>query len=425
LCHSLVRLILYSAKLHGAAQRVLEEWYKLIQQILLFLRMLTSAKVPQASHRFESIDILRGLVMIIMALDHVREFFSYTPYRATDVTQASVSLFFTRWVTHLCAPSFVFLSGISIYMYFKKTGSLKKTSVFLLSRGLWLIAVEMLVISFILTQGYELTLLEVIWAIGCSMILLAGIIWLPRWLQIIMALAMIFGHDALPLAGMASDDNLLLAFLHNSPFFISNPPVLVAYTIVPWVGVMLLGFVMGEWFNYPSQTRDKFLLITGTSALILFVVLRFLNIYGDPSPWSIQERGDMYTFLSFLNVSKSPPSLLFLSVTIGAACILLVGLNKIPTGVKQVFITYGRVPFFFFIVHLAVISFAAYVWTYISFGKAVNLSFEKSANWPAAYQPNLLRACIVWLLLVTLLYFPCKWYGNYKARNKAWWVSYL
>jgi hypothetical protein len=178
-------------------------------------------------------------------------------------------------------------------------------------------------------------------------------------------------------------------------------------------------------FNYPPQKRDKLLLSVGISALILFVALRFLNIYGDPSPWSTQERGSIYTFLSFMNVSKSPPSLLFLSVTLGIACILLVLLNKISTGVKQVFITYGRVPFFFFIVHLSVISIAAYVWTYRSFGKSVNLSFEKPEDWPAAYEPNLWRAYIVWLLLVVLLYFPCKWYGNYKAKSNAWWVSYL
>jgi len=363
--------------------------------------------------------------MIIMALDHAREFFSYTSYRPTDVTQASVSLFFTRWVTHLCAPTFVFLSGISIFLYAKKIGSLKKTSVFLLTRGLWLIALEIFVISFILTQGYQLTLLEVIWAIGCSMILLAGLIWLPRWIQIVFSLTVILGHDAFPLVGMALNDNMLLAFLHNSPFFISNPPVLVAYTIVPWVAVMLLGYVLGEWFNYPPQKRDKLLLSVGISALILFVALRFLNIYGDPSPWSIQERGGIYTFLSFINVSKSPPSLLFLCVTLGIACLLLVLLNKISTGVKQVFITYGRVPFFFFIVHLAVISFASYVWTYISFGKAVNLSFENAKNWPSAYEPSLARTYFVWLLLIIMLYFPCRWYGKSKANSNAWWMSYL
>jgi uncharacterized membrane protein len=387
--------------------------------------MLKSNEAVKENNRLQSIDLLRGLVMIIMALDHVREFFSYTAYRPTDLTQASVPLFFTRWVTHLCAPTFIFLSGISIFLYSKKIGSLKKTSAFLVTRGLWLMVVEIFVISFILTQGYQLTVLEVIWAMACSMILLAGLIWLPRWIQIILALLVIVVHDALPLAGMNSSNNILLAFLHNSPFFISKPPVLVAYTIVPWVAVMLLGYAVGPWFNYSSEMRDKLLLRAGVFALILFIALRFLNVYGDPAPWAIQERGSIYTFLSFLNVSKSPPSLLFLSVTLGMACILLVLLNKISMRVKQFFITYGRVPFFYFIVHLAILSLAAYVWTYISFGKSGNLSFENPKNWPAGYEPNLWRAYFVWLLLIIILYFPCKWYGKYKAKSKAWWVSYL
>lgn len=363
--------------------------------------------------------------MIIMALDHVREFFSYTAYRATDVAQASVSLFFTRWVTHLCAPTFVFLSGISIFFYFKKFGSLKKTSFFLLTRGLWLIAVEVLIISFILTQGYELTLLAVIWTIGCSMILLAALILLPRPVQIAVALLMILGHDALPPVGAVSPSTMLLAFIHNSPFFISDPPILVAYTIVPWVGVMLLGHVIGLWFTDTPQKRDDLLLKTGFSALGLFIVLRFINVYGDPAPWSIQERGDVYTLLSFLNVSKTPPSLLFLSVTLGIACLLLVMANKVSSGMKQFLATYGRVPFFFFIVHLAVISLASYAWTYFLYGKGINLSFTAPEQWPADYQPSLWRTYFVWILLIFALYFPCLWYGRFKSKSKAAWVSYL
>lgn len=387
--------------------------------------MLKSIENSQNSNRLESIDIVRGLIMIIMALDHVRDFFSYTTYRPDDVTQTSVFLFFTRWITHLCAPSFIFLSGISIYLYFKKVGSLKKTSVFLLTRGLWLIAVEILVISFILTQGYQLILLAVIWTIGCSMILLAAFVWLPRWLQIILSLAMIGGHNALPMLEKVSSDNMLFAFLHHSPFFINEPPILVAYTIVPWVGVMLLGYVIGSWFFYQPQVRDKLLLRTGIFALVLFFVLRFSNIYGDPSPWSIQERGGIFTLLSFFKVSKSPPSLLFLCVTLGIACILLVQAERISARAKEILITYGRVPLFYFIAHLAIISFTSFLWTYFSFGEGVNLSFMSPEDWPVEYHPSLLRTYFVWLLLVGALYFPCRWYANYKAKNKTWWVSYL
>jgi len=363
--------------------------------------------------------------MIIMALDHVRDFFSYTAYRPDDVTQTSVALFFTRWITHLCAPTFIFLSGVSIYLYFKKVGDKGKTSAFLLTRGLWLIAVEVLLISLILTQGYQLTLLEVIWAIGCSMILLAALVWLPRWLQLVLSLAMIAGHNALPAIEKVTSGNMLLAFLHNSPFFVSEPPILVAYTIVPWVGVMLLGYAIGSWFFYPPQARDRLLLRTGLFALALFLVLRFLNGYGDPSPWSIQDRGGIFTLLSFLKVSKSPPSLLFLSVTVGIACILLAQAERIPARVKAILITYGRVPLFYFVLHLAVISFTSFLWTQFAFGKGVNLSFTSAKEWPAEYHPSLFRAYAIWLLLVIALYFPCRWYGNYKAKSKAWWTSYF
>jgi uncharacterized membrane protein len=258
------------------------------------------------------------------------------------------------------------------------------------------------------------------------MLLLAGLVWLPRWLQLTLALILISGHDALPTITSVTSGNLLLALLHHTPFFISQPTaILVAYTIVPWVGVMLLGYAMGPWFHNEPPQREARLLRTGIFALVVFVVLRWINSYGDPSPWSMQERGGIYTVLSFLNVSKYPPSLLFLSVTLGVACLLLAYADRFASGVKKILIPYGRVPFFYYIVHLAVISVTSYVWTYFAFGKGVNLTMVPSANWPAAYQPSLLRTYCVWLLLVAVLYFPCVWYARYKARSKAWWVSYL
>ena len=375
--------------------------------------------------RLTSIDALRGLVIIIMALDHVRDYFSYTAYRVTDLTQASVMLFATRWITHLCAPTFIFLSGISIYLYYKKIADRKKTSVFLLTRGAWLIFIEIFVISFVLTQAYQMTLLAVFWAIGCSMILLSALIWLPRWLQILLAIVMIAGHNALPPIGQVSGTNVLIALLHNSPFFIAKPPVLVAYTIVPWVGVMLLGYCIGSWFTYPPQKRNLFFLRTGFTALFLFLVLRYSNMYGDPFPWSAQERGNIYTALSFLNVTKSPPSLLFLCVTLGIACLLLVLVEKIPSRLQHFFVVYGRVPLFFFVLHLAVISLGAYIWTWVSFGQPVNLSFTPAKDWPRGYEPNLWRAYAVWLLLIAVFYFPCRWYGQYKAKSRSRLMSYL
>jgi uncharacterized membrane protein len=387
--------------------------------------MLQTAAAQKDTTRLNSIDAMRGLVIVIMALDHVRDFFSYTAYRVTDLTQASAMLFTTRWITHLCAPTFVFLSGISIYLYCKKIGDLKRTSIFLFTRGLWLILVEIFIISFILTWSYQMTLLTVFWAIGCSMILLAALIWLPGWLQLLLALAMIIGHNALPPLGPVSGDNMLPALLHNSPFFIAKPPVLVAYAIVPWVGVMLLGYCIGSWFTYPPQKRNRLLLLSGLIALIVFAALRYSNVYGDPSPWIVQERGSIYTLLSFLNVTKSPPSLLFLSVTLGIACLLIVLLEKLTPRLQRFFVVYGRVPLFFFVLHLAVISVSSCLWTKLSFGKATNLSFTPAKDWPAGYEPNLCRAYLVWILLIGLLYFPCRWYGQYKAKSGNRLMSYL
>ena len=206
---------------------------------------------------------------------------------------------------------------------------------------------------------------------------------------------------------------------------IASPPILVAYTIIPWIGVMILGYAIAPWFSETPGQRDNFLLRSGIGALVLFTLLRFANIYGDPFPWSSQERGGMYTLLSFLNVTKSPPSLLFLCVTLGTSCLLLVVVNKLSESVKQFFITYGSVPFFYFIVHLSVISIASYLWTYLSFGKGINLSFTSPKEWPAEYEPNLWRAYFIWVLLIGVLYFPCRWYTGYKSRNKTWWISYL
>ncbi|MDZ7646759.1 MAG: hypothetical protein U5K54_05990 [Cytophagales bacterium] len=201
---------------------------------------------------------------------------------------------------------------------------------------------------------------------------------------------------------------------------------MVAYTIVPWVGVMLLGYGIGVWFLEDTHTRKKLLLRSGISALVLFYCAwRVINAYGNPAPWSVQERGDIFTVLSVLKVSKYPPSLLFLLVTLGIACLLLAYADRLSAGVKKILLPYGRVPFFYFVVHLALISVASLVWTYFAFGTGINLSVTPPTAWPADYQPSLLRTYFVWVLVVAALYPPCVWYAHYKAKSKAWWVSYL
>jgi uncharacterized membrane protein len=386
--------------------------------------------VPEAPRpeRVQAIDIVRGLVMVIMALDHVREFWSPTAVRPEDVAQASQLLFFTRWITHFCAPTFVFLSGLSIYLYQQKQPNKARVSRFLLTRGVWLIALEILVISLLLTWSYELVLLQVIWAIGWGMVLLAGLIWLPCALLIGLAAAMLLGHNLLPVIQPVTAANLVPALLHNSPFVLPVPALtsfLVAYTIGPWLAVMLAGYLVGPWFRLPQLQRQRWLRRAGVGLLLLFAIVRATNFYGDPAPWSVQPRGLAYSMLSFLNVTKYPPSLLFVSLTVGVALLLLSWLETGSGRPGQWLRTYGQVPFFYYLLHLLLISGGAWVWTRLAFGRPVNLGFIPSKDWPVAYHPSLLRAYVVWLLVVLALYWPCRWYSGFKRRHTYWWLSYL
>jgi uncharacterized membrane protein len=377
--------------------------------------------------RIESIDILRGIIMIIMALDHVRDFFSVATFDATDMSQTNPALFFTRWITHFCAPNFVFLSGISISLYAQKSLSRKQVSIFLFTRGLWLVVIEIVVISFLLVWSYQIIFLQVIWAIGFSMILLAGLIWLPRPVLFVLAFAMITLHQLIPDAPTITAQNLLGGLIHHTSFFFqATPSIFVAYTIVPWVGVMLAGYLIGPWFRKPVDAQKKYLRYSGIGLLIVFVILRLINLYGDPARWSVQERGPVFTFLSFLNVSKYPPSLLFLCLTIGTGLLVLSFMTTVKTkAVLAFFRMYGSVPFFYYVLHLLFIALGCYVWTLVMFGKSFNVPFSDAASRPADYSPSLLRTYVFWIILIAILYFPCRWFSNYRKTHRQWWLSYF
>ncbi|SNC66169.1 Uncharacterized membrane protein [Hymenobacter gelipurpurascens] len=389
---------------------------------------ITSETSPTVRTRVQAVDIVRGLVMVVMALDHIREFWSPTPVRPEDVAQASMLLFFTRWVTHFCAPTFVFLSGLSIFLYQQKQPNRGRVSRFLFTRGLWLVTLEMLVISLFLTWGYELVLLQVIWAIGWGMMLLAGLIWLPRAVLAVLSACIVLLHNLLPAIQPVTAGTLVPALLHNSPFVFPVPHLtsfLVAYTIGPWLGVMLAGYLVGPWFRQPLPVRQRWLRLAGLGLLLLFVVLRASNLYGDPAPWSVQPRGLAYSIASFLNVTKYPPSLLFISLTLGVALLLLSWVETASGRLSRWLSTFGQVPFFYYLLHLLLISGGAWVWTRLAFGTPINLGFTSSKDWPAAYQPSLLRAYVVWLLVIAALYWPCRWYRNFRHQHSYWWLSYL
>ncbi|GAB3290585.1 DUF1624 domain-containing protein [Hymenobacter tenuis] len=378
--------------------------------------------------RVQAVDIVRGLVMVIMALDHVRELWSPTAIRPEDMAHTTALLFFSRWITHFCAPTFVFLSGVSIWLQQQKKASKGAASRFLLTRGLWLLLMEVGLITWLLQWSYDLILLQVIWVIGGGMVVLAGLLWLPRSVLIGLAALILLGHDALPFTQPVTTANAGWAMVYNSPFVLTLealPPLLVAYSIGPWLGVLLAGYALGPWFAQPLSERRKLLRRAGAGLLGLFVVLRFTNWYGDPSPWSVQSRGWGYTVLSFLNVSKYPPSLLFVSLMLGVSLLLLSQLETADNRVARWLRTFGQVPFFYYLLHLVLISGGAWLWTRWAFGHPINLGFTPSASWPKEYEPSLLRAYVVWAVVVALLYGPCSWYRRFKQRHTYWWLSYL
>ena len=383
-----------------------------------------------ATPRVQAIDVVRGLAMVIMALDHIREFWTPTAVRPEDVAHASGLLFFTRWITHFCAPTFVFLAGASVFLYQQKQPSKGAVSRFLLSRGLFLVVLEIVVINFLLQWGaFNVILLQVIWSIGWGLVALAGLIWLPRGLVAGLALLVIAGHNALPNIQPVTAAKLLPALVYNSPFLYQltpKLPVLAAYTILPWVAVLAAGYCIGPWFRVPLPARKRLLRLAGAGALLLFTALRFSNWYGDPQPWAVQMRGPLYTALSFVNITKYPPSLLFLSLTLGVALLLLSVAEEVPARLRQWLSTYGKVPMFYYLLHFCLISGGALVWTWVQFGQPYNLSFAPpGAPQPAAYQPSLLRAYVVWAVVVLALYWPCRWYQGYKQRHSYWWLAYL
>ncbi len=378
--------------------------------------------------RVEAIDVVRGLVMATMALDHVREFWGPAPYRPEDLTQASALLFFTRWVTHFCAPSFVFLSGVSVFLYGQRQGSRPAVSLFLLTRGLWLIAVEILVVNFLMQFAFNLILLEVIWVIGASMVVLAALVWLPRPALAGLAVLIVAGQHLLPIAQPVTAANVGWALVYGPPFFFplaGLPPLLAAYTPLAWLGVMLAGYAAGPWFTLPPDRRNRVLWGAGLLLLVTFGVVRALNGYGDPAPWAVQPRGTLYTILSFLNVTKYPPSLAFLCLTLGVTALLLAALDGLRGPVARWLRTFGEVPFFFFLLHLLLIHAVARLWSQLAFGQSVNFSFASVKEWPAGYRPDLGRVYLVWLLVLVALYFPCRWYARYKKQHTHWWLSYL
>jgi len=368
--------------------------------------------------RIVSIDILRGLVMAIMALDHTRDFFGTSGFNPRDVMEPA--LFLTRWVTHLCAPTFIFLAGLSAFLYGRGRSAVE-LSRFLLIRGLWLILVDLTLIKF--GWRFELDLYRltagVIFVIGASMMALAALSWLPRWAIAGVTLIMLLGHNlfdhvrAEELGGASWAWRVL-----HEPGLVplgDGANLYILYPLIPWIGVMAAGYLFGPVMQLEERARQRLLFGLGAAVTLGFIVLRATNLYGDPDPWTAQESWRS-TVLSFLNCEKYPPSLLYLMMTLGPALMLLASFEHARGAFARFLATFGQVPFFYYVVHI-----------YLIHGLAVATAFATSGALTStpAIGLSLPGIYFVWLLVLVLLYPICRWFAELKERGSGWWWSYL
>lgn len=386
----------------------------------------------QSSRRFESIDILRGLIMIIMALDHSRVFFNWNGYFSdtTNIETTTPLLFFTRWISHLCAPGFVFLAGTGIFLFSAKRGSKKETAVFLITRGLWLILVEITIVNFVwgLDPTFSIIELQVIWAIGISMIALAGFIYLPKFLSVFIGAALIVTHnmfDSVLMTELKLTD-FIWYLLHQPSFFpvSENVSLHTGYPLIPWIGVIVLGYHFGEFYkkDFPAEKRKQLLYFIGGVSILLFLILRYFNLFGYKEPW-MTRHSFIYSVMDFFNTNKYPPSFLFLLMTLGPSMIFLAWIEDKKNKVTDILNVFGSVPFFYYIAHLYLLQLLS-----ILSGGFINRILVGGGilNLPLSVEINLFVVYLMWVIAVILLYPMCFKYRKYKFNNKhKWWLSYL
>lgn len=388
--------------------------------------------------RIESIDIVRGLVMVFMAIDHTRDYFSYLRFEPESIRQTYYALFFTRWVTHFCAPLFFFLAGTGAFFYGQRRtpGELSR---FLWTRGLWLIFVEFTIVglawSFVPGFGF----FGVIWALGASMVIMALLVRMPiQWLGTL-AVLMIVGHDLLDRVRPSQFGSLawVWSLLHvKGGVQIGGWRSFVLFPLIPWVGVMAAGYVFGTLYLWDQRQRKRAIAMLGMAMIVAFIFLRASNLYGNPpaglhgvsqGDWHIQPTVEK-TVILFLDVEKYPPSLQFLLMTLGPAFLLLAWLDgKQVSGIFKPLLLFGRVPMFFYVLHLYVIHGLA-VWMAVLFHQPVDWLMHGAFmmnDIPDGYGHGLPFIYLMWFTVLIILYFPCRWFMGVKQRRKDWWLSYL
>ena len=393
------------------------------------------------AYRLSDIDMLRGLAIALMAIDHTRDYFlAGTVQDPASNPDVSAAVFFTRWITHVCAPTFVFLAGTSAGLMAARK-SPAWLGGFLLKRGLWLIVVEFFVIS----AGWSLAPLgleqlgglipiamQVIWAIGVSMVVLSGAQFLGRPACLLVGASIILGHNLLDPVwphtsaprDAVTDTGPLWAALHSQVAQVWGPfRIRFAYPVLPWIGVMLFGFGASPLFQESADRRRKLLLIGGVAAIAGFVLLRASGIYGEPDPWQ-SGRGALRTAMDFLNTTKYPPSLLYLLMTLGPAAVFCAVADRVPEVLRKPLVTVGRVPFAFYVAHIYLIHLLA-----VAVGVAQGFEPRQMAVLvaflPAGYGVSLPLVYVVWVGVLVTLYPLCRWVADIKARRRDWWLSYL
>jgi uncharacterized membrane protein len=383
--------------------------------------------------RIDSIDLLKGLVMVVMALDHTRDFF-HAPafiYSPTDPLHTTWPIYLTRWITHYCAPTFSFLAGTSAFLVGRRK-SVTELSAFLFKRGLWLAFIELTVVNFswFFDIHFSSPALLTIWSLGVSMMVLAALVYLPRTAILIFSIIIIAGHDLLD--GVHFPGSILWSVLHEYGIFPLGHgfTLMVGYPLIPWVAVMALGYWFGGLYNpsVDASKRTGILYTTGAAAVALFIMLRYINIYGDPHPFEHLNTASR-TLMSFLNPGKYPPSWLYLLMTLGPALIFLANSEKLKGPVVNFFSTFGRVPFFFYIIHIYLIHLLALIAAQLTgFGWRAMILQNWVTEMPAlkGFGFRLWVVYVVWITVVLAMYPLCKRFDNYKMNHKEkWWLSYL
>jgi uncharacterized membrane protein len=379
--------------------------------------------------RVESLDLLRGVVMVLMALDHVRDFVG-SPASPTDLATTTVPLFFTRWITHFCAPTFFLLVGMGAYLSLgrKSKGELSR---FLWTRGLWLIFLELVperCLGLQFNFDYRLTMILILWALGCAMIVLSALVYLPDWAVTAFGVLLICGHN---LFDSLDSTNPFFIILHGrGPILTIHQHMLfVVYPLIPWVGVTAVGYGLGKIYGWPAERRRTFLLRMGITLSAAFVALRAVNLYGDPNRWTVQKSA-AFTLVSFLNTTKQPPSLLFLLMTLGPAMLALWVLDGRTPQLLRPVLTIGKVPLFYFLLHIPLIHLIAVVVCYVRYGhiwwmfRSPDLS-AYPMTLPPDWGLSLPAVYLIWGLVVVMLYPLCRWFAGVKQRRNDVWLSYL